>query len=274
MPRFLRHAIGLVALLVVGACPRVASAEPVAERFPAPAGFERVEVAGDSFGATLRGLPLLPAGTPVLYFSGQTAREGSDPHVAGVVDLDVGRQDLQQCADMVLRLWAEHRWARAKSADKELRVKTTSGVVSSYAGWLAGDRAKLTGKALSITRVASRRADDHAALRAWLDEVFAWTSTAALERDAKRVTFDAIAPGDFFVQRGIPLGHAVMVLDVARAADGRTALLLGQGYTPAQSFHVLRPSPDATWFVVEPGAREVATPFWSPFPVTSLRRMP
>src|SRR5262249_2358555 len=71
-----------------------------------------------------------------------------------------------------------------------------------------------------------------------------------------------VGGGDFFVVTASPYGHAVLVLDVARDAGGRTALLLGQGYMPAQSFQVLRPSPSASWFVVDPGATSVATPFW------------
>lgn len=73
------------------------------------------------------------------------------------------------------------------------------------------------------------------------------------------------------VQPGAP-GHAVLVLDVARAAGGRRALLLGQGYMPAQSFHVLRAGREGAWFVVEPGAPGLDTPFWPLFPWKTLHR--
>ena len=55
---------------------------------------------------------------------------------------------------------------------------------------------------------------------------------------------------------------------------GRVALLLGQSYMPAQSVHVLRPDATSPWFVVAPGDETVTTPFWRPFPITSLRRLP
>ena len=65
----------------------------------------------------------------------------------------------------------------------------------------------------------------------------------------------------------------MLVLDLARAPDGRRALLLGQGFMPAQSFHVLRPGRDrGAWFVVEPGALFLDTPFWAPFPWKTLHR--
>src|SRR5690606_4652602 len=115
--------------------------------------------------------------------------------------------------------------------------------------------------------------DDHAFFRGFLDEVFAWAGTASLERDATKVALEAIQPGDFFVMSGQPFGHAVLVLDVAKSGDGRTALLLGQSFMPAQSFHVLRPGAETAWFVVPKAAPFVDTPFWKPFPASALRRL-
>jgi hypothetical protein len=42
---------------------------------------------------------------------------------------------------------------------------------------------------------------------------------------------------------------------------------------PAQSFHVLS-APTGPWFVVTRDATEIATPFWKPFPLSALRRLP
>jgi hypothetical protein len=118
----------------------------------------------------------------------------------------------------------------------------------------------------------SARSDaSHASYRKWLDAVFNWANTGSLARDTERVAPEDLRAGDFVVQPGGP-GHAVLVLDVARAADGRRALLLGQGFMPAQSFHVLRPSRASAWFVVEPGAVGLDTPFWPAFPWKTLRR--
>ena len=110
--------------------------------------------------------------------------------------------------------------------------------------------------------------------RTYLDGVFTWINTASLERDGLAVPFSDVSAGDYFVMTGAPFGHAVLVLDVARSPSGSVALLLGQSYMPAQSFHVLGAFRYGAWFIVEPGAREVVTPFWKPFPLTSLRRLP
>ena len=118
----------------------------------------------------------------------------------------------------------------------------------------------------------SARADaGHGSYRRWLDAVFNWANTGSLARDSEPVAAADLHPGDFVVQAGAP-GHAVLVLDLARAPDGRRALLLGQGYMPAQSFHVLRPGRGSAWFIVEPGALFLDTPFWAPFPWKALHR--
>jgi hypothetical protein len=66
-------------------------------------------------------------------------------------------------------------------------------------------------------------------------------------------------------------GHAILILDVAEAPDGRRVALLGQGFMPAQDFHVLRAGASA-WFSLD--GEDVDTPFWpAPFPWSSLRRM-
>jgi hypothetical protein len=248
------------------------STEPLSARFPVPPGFARSDAPQGSFGAFLRDLPLLPAGAKVVDWRGRPLYEdGAHPNIAAVVDLDVGTRDLQQCADAIVRLNAEWRYGRG---ERSLVYKAVSGQPLAYAGWLAGDRAKVSNQLLSFVRSAPPHADDHGAFRSWLDEVFAWAATGSIARDGKPVTREAIVGGDFFVLTGSPFGHAVLVLDVARDASGRLALLLGQSYMPAQSFHVLRPSASSSpWFVVGASEVEVDTPFWRPFPFTSLRRL-
>ena len=123
------------------------------------------------------------------------------------------------------------------------------------------------------------RADaSRAAFRKWLDNVFGWANTGSLARDAVPVSLDDLRPGDFVVQPGAP-GHTVLVLDLARAPDGRRALLLGQGFMPAQSFQVLRPGRrDGAWFIVTrampPSIRPSGPPSPTPRRSAASRRPP
>lgn len=250
--------------------------EALEERFRTPpAGFTRRAVPEGSFGAFLRGMPLAPDGEKVVDYQGTPLYAGGHhENIAAVFDIDIGTRDLQQCADAYYRLHAE--WKYASGVRKEISYKSLSGVAIPYGRYLAGERAAMSGGALKLLPSGGARKDEHAFFRTYLDDVFAWASTGSLERDAKKVPFAELEAGDAFVLTGSPFGHAVIVLDVAKADDGsgRVALLLGQSYMPAQSMHVLRPSRASAWFVVDPKDDAVTTPFWRPFPLGSLRRLP
>lgn len=237
-----------------------------------PPGFARVTNAPGSFGEFLRTLPLQPEGAPVVDFRGtKLYADGKHENIVAVADLDIGSKDLQHCADVILRLHAEWRYGKG---ERDIRYKAVSGQTLSYRGWMNGDRSLIEGKSMVIRHAAAAHKDDHDLFRGWLDDVFSWAGTASLERDAPKVARADLAPGDFFVMSGSPFGHAVLILDVAKDDKGRTALLLGQSYMPAQSFQILRPAATGSaWFVVEPADTDVATPFWKPFPMNSLRRL-
>jgi hypothetical protein len=236
--------VSLVMALVY-AWPHASAAESLQARFAPPAGAQRVEVAGDSFGAFLRLLPLKPAGSSVHLFDGsEKARQ--DVHAA-VVDLDVPRRDLQQCADAVMRLWAEYGYARGTTIAFHPEP----------------------GKATALTFDA--RTHDRKAFAKWLIKVFADAGSASLQAELKPVRGD-VEPGDVLIQGGYP-GHAVLVLDVARGKDGKRWLLLGQSYMPAQEFHVLR-NGDGVWYdagtlTTETGLK---TPEWPAFQKKDVRR--
>ena len=247
------------------------SSDGLSARFDVPAGFTRVPTRPGSFASFLRTLPLEPTGSPVVDNRGQRLHEdGQHRSIVAVADLDVGTKDLQHCADVILRLHAEWRYGRG---ERDLSYRSVSGQTLSYRSWLGGERGVIVVNKLAFRKLAAPQADTHPLFRSWLDDVFAWAGTASIERDGKKIAVVEIEGGDFFVMTGTPFGHAVLVLDVARDAQGRVALLLGQSYMPAQSFQVLRPAADAPWFVLEPGAASVVTPFWKPFPVASLRRL-
>jgi hypothetical protein len=240
--------------------------ETLEARFPVEAGFARVAVEPGSMAAFLRTLPVAPKGTPVVSFQGATILAPDDPRLAAVVAIDVGDKDLQQCADSIIRLHAE--WRRA-SGRTDVSYKSLSGFAMPYERWKKGERIVLRGNDLAWTG-GGRPDDSRASFRAYLDQVFSWANTTALARDAKKVKRSDLAAGDFFVLAGSP-GHAVMILDVAVSPDGKKRALIGQGYMPAQSFHVVRPDGGGVWFSLD--GDDVKTPFWVPFPWDSLRRL-
>lgn len=254
--------------------PTAAPSDRLDVRFASPPrGFARVDVKEGSFGEMLRTLPLQPEGSPVVDYRGIPLYDhGKHWGIAGVADIDVGTKDLQHCADAVIRLHAEWRYGRGH---RDIGYRSVSGVRIGYRAWMAGERPVVSGKDIVMKKSAAAHADDHALFRAYLEELYNWAGTPSIERDGVKADLDDVRAGDFFVVTGQPFGHAVLVLDVAKHSDGRTALLLGQSYMPAQSFSVLRPNDKGSaWFVVEKGAQLVDTPFWRPFPRSALRRFP
>jgi hypothetical protein len=236
-------------------------------RYRPPAGFRRVELETQSFGAWLRHLPLAAPATPVRAHDGRELYAVDDPRIAAVTTLDVGASDLQQCADAVMRLHAEWRWHLGQVED--LAYASGGGLIP-WRRYLDGQTPIAEGNSFRW-RGGRPRPPTHAHFRRYLDQVFSWANTVSLARQAARPRPEEVTPGDFFILPGSP-GHTVLVLDLARAGDGRTVALLGQSYMPAQSFQVLRAAGGRVWFVLDPD-EDVVTPFWRPFPWSSLRRL-
>ncbi|HJZ42967.1 MAG TPA: DUF4846 domain-containing protein [Hyphomicrobiaceae bacterium] len=246
-----------------------AGREALASRIAPPAGFERRPAAPGSFAAWLRGLPLKPAGAPVLLFSGMP-KFRQDVHVA-VVDIDVGTRDLQQCADAAMRLRAE--WLFASGRAKEIGFNDTgSAKPIAFSRWSAGERPHMSGRALSWSRSAAPDAG-YASFRRYMDTVFTWAGTYSLERELRPVPVAEIEAGDLFIKGGFP-GHAVMVADIAEnRATGEKRFLLLQSFMPAQEIHVLKngQAPDGSpWYPLDFGA-SLITPEWL-FARETLRR--
>lgn len=243
--------------------------ERLSARYRPPAGHTRVAVGPKSFAAWLRSLPIRVDRMQVLSHRGLPLERPS----AGIVAMDVGKRDLMQCADSVIRLHAEYLWAHGRSAEAAYRF--TSGDLSRWTDWVAGERFRVEGNRVDRVRGA-RRSDSHDEYRRWLDLVFTYAGTSSLARDASSPSMDApVEAGEFYVEAGFP-GHAVIVLDVVEGPGGERLGLLGQGFMPAEDIHVLRASHavDGVWFSLPDRAEEaLPTPSWRPFAAGARRRL-
>jgi len=242
---------------------------PLRSAIPAPTGFIRIELEPGSFGEWLRHLPTRVDRLQVLAHDGR-ALPGT---AAAVVTLDVGPGDLQQCADSIIRLHAEHLWSRARADDAAYHF--TSGDLSTWKDWVSGEVFRIDGA--RVRRLAGNpRTADHPNYRLWLHHLFRYAGTRSLALDSVPVPATRpLQPGDFLVDPGSP-GHAVLVLDVAVHEDGRRVGLVGQGFIPAQEFHVVSGDGaralEGTWFSLPSSPDDALDiPSWSPFPRSSAR---
>jgi hypothetical protein len=241
--------------------------ETLHARFPAPDGFTRRSLDRGTFGSWLRELPLAEKGTPVRAFDGSLLHEATDPRIASVIAIDIGKADLQQCADAVMRFHAEWKWSKG---ERDMSYRAAAGTLLPFERWAKGERISARGMDIAWTPGSGRvGSDDHGSFRKFMDAVFAWANTVSLEKQAKPVAEHEARAGDFFILPGNP-GHSVLILEVVTRGDERLALL-GQSYMPAQSPQVLSIGGKA-WFSLD-ASKDVTTPFWRPFPWSSLRRL-
>lgn len=243
----------------------IAASTALTTRYPVPDGYTRVDADEGSFAIWLRGLPVRIDRRMVLDHRGR--RRGDS---AGVITLDVGDKDLQQCADTLLRLHGEWLWSQGRS--RELAYHFTSGDLSRFADWVAGRRWKVEGA--KVVQVQGEAVgNDRVALRAWFEQLFMYAGTRSLELDTEAVSLDQpIAAGDLLLRPGSP-GHVVMVLDVAEGRDGERLAVIGQGSMPAQELHVIPGPIEGAWFRFPAGEDvEVDVPGWGALSRSSLRR--
>ncbi len=237
------------------------------ELFVPPEGFKRIDAKKRSMTHWLRGLPTRSDRYKVHAYDGRPLER---PAVA-LVAMDVGKRDLQQCADSAIRLHAEYRWHLKKGSKSAYHF--TSGDRVTFRDWKKGERLKIRGS--KVKRLAGKgRSGNHKSYRKWLDQVFMYAGTRSLRLDSTPVPIGQVRPGDFYVEPGGP-GHAVVILDVAEAADGRRVALIGQGFMPAEDFHVVKASNalNTVWFPLPRTKSErLDTPSWRPFKTSHARR--
>jgi Domain of unknown function (4846) len=85
--------------------PAAKTGEPLERRIKPPKGFRRIAVPQGSFADWLRRLPLKPGNPQLLLHTGNPKTNQKAHHA--IVAIDVGKKNLQQCADAIIRLRAE-----------------------------------------------------------------------------------------------------------------------------------------------------------------------
>lgn len=255
MKRYILEVIGLFCCVSI-------YGQTIESEIAPPNGYIRISSDVNSFTTYLRNLPLLPKGSKVLLYNGQTKRNQTPTYA--VIDMGVGNQDLQQCADATIRLRAEYLW-KQKRYD-EIKFNFTSGFTAEYAKWAEGNRIKVDGNKVSWYAQGGKDYS-YPTFRKYLDRVFMYAGTASLAKELSTIPYADLQPGDIFIQGGFP-GHAVIVVDKAiHPETQKKVFLLAQSYMPAQQIHVLTnitSSKLSPWYELnETDTGKLHTPEWT-----------
>ena len=168
---------------------------------PAPFGYTRVEASPGSYAEYLRSLPLRPKGTKVnLYTGGESSYQFLS---TAVIDKDI-LSNSEQCADVTMHLRAEYLWQKGRYS--EISFVDVNGKRLNYKG-------------------GSSRKD----FEKYMCNVYGWCSTYSVYHETKPRSILDVQPGDVLVyptRPGHTLGHAIIVVDVAKKSDGRVSCAL------------------------------------------------
>jgi hypothetical protein len=262
----LPFSLSLGVLLVSQAWPVAKTSLPLEARVQVPVGYQRVKAEKGSFADWLRHLPVLKGHPSVHLFDGSL--KGNQRAQLVVLDIDVGKKNLQQCADAVMRLRAEYLWSANRRP--EICFRFTSGDPARWSKWSAGVRPKIKGNRVSWSRRAKAN-HSYTNFRKYLQTVFMYAGTYSLQKELQKPSRPSeIVAGDVFIQGGFP-GHAIIVMDVVVNERGQRRFLLAQSYMPAQEIHVLlQPGQKSPWYFAK-DMGTLQTPEWT-FKYKDLRR--
>lgn len=219
---------------------------------PCPENYDRIKHENYSYAEYLRNLDLKTENNIVYLYNGQ--KKGNQNAQFAIIKIDVGTQDLQQCADAVMRLRAEYLYSKKKYNEIHFNF-LSDGKPRYYKNYINGDYS-------------------YKKYRRYMNYIFSYANTASLKNELKKVNdINDMKIGDVFIQKGNPYGHAITVMDIAINKKGEKIFMLSQSYMPAQEIHILKNpynSKISPWFKIKE-AEKLYTPEWT-FEWSDLKR--
>jgi hypothetical protein len=238
-------------------------------RINTPVNYVRLLEYSNSYASYLRHLPLKPHGSEVMLYDG-TYKPNYNVYDA-VIDLKIGTRNLHQCADAVMRLWAEYLWTNKRYDD--IHFNFTNGFRIDYSKWMQGYRIKINGNKVSWYKSTSP-SNTYKTFWKYMELVFSYAGTLSLSKELIPVSKNEMKIGDVFIWGGSP-GHAILVIDMAiNPETNEKVFLLSQSYMPAQETQILKNPNNSTlspWYSLSDLKTELKTPEWN-FYIDALKR--
>lgn len=228
----------------------------VETRILPPEGYNRTSATAGSLTEFLRNYTLKEDKSPVLLYNGR--KKGNQNAHQAVLTLPIEELDLQQCADSIMRIYAEYYYSTGQP--EKIAFHFTNGFLAEYTRWRDGERISVNGN--DVQWVPGGAYDDsYEAFKEYMQIVFCYAGTLSMSSECSEIPLAQAEVGDVFIKGGSP-GHVVMIIDVCENKTGSRAFLLAQGYMPAQEFHILK-NPmheDDCWYYEE----EISFPLRTP----------
>jgi len=228
-----------------------------------------VTVEEGHFGDWLRRLPLKAPGDPVLDYRGRIYKSADDTTVGSVIDMDIHGRKLEQCMDILVRLFAEYMWQSNRTED--LILPLPGGNWLSWDSWADGLRPQFRGIQV---RLIKKKNPDHSQnnFNKYLREIYANSHTLQFYYNYKSIDFAEVRSGDVIIKNGRKK-HAVMIVDIAKSNNNELVGLIGHGDTPACQFYLLRYNKDTLWFPLEADQKYLPLPIRRKMSWSGLRRL-
>lgn len=243
------------------------SGETLQSRILPPKGYKRTKAGDNSLTTFLRNYEMNVDGSSVHLYNGWK-KWNQSAHIA-VFKLPIENEDLQQCADSVMRVYGEYYYQN-QNFDK-IKFKLGGGFIADFDKWRKGYAISVSGNKVSWVP-SSKCNSSYESFKKFMRIVFAYSGTLNMEGDSEKIPLSKANVGDIFIKGGSP-GHVVMIVDICKNSKEEKAYLLGQGYMPAQEFHLLK-NPlheDDPWYYEEEINYPLNTPEYT-FDEGSLRK--
>lgn len=242
---------GAIVVLSLGSSP--VRCETIAERFAPPEGFVRTKVPEGSVEYMLRHWKLRPEGTPANDWMGNLVFQPDE--IGGVLEWRLLGSE-EQCADIAIRLYADHAWDNGRA--DQVNFLSLSGQAMEWTRWLGG-RYQTNADQTKLEFIDDTdREPSEAEFEQYLRFVMRYANTASLARDWPKVDTSNLSIGDVLIQphcTGQGMGHLSVIVDACVDSVGSELFIFVDGYTPARVpvvriMHAERP--ESAWMI--PGA--------------------
>ena len=194
----------------------------------------------------LQNLPVLNG--PILNYRGQPISHQSKN--AGIINYDVGSQDLQQCADALIRLRSEYLFQQ--KSYNEIGFHFTNGDFYSWKDYSKGKRPEVKGNKVKYYQTNNSELS-YKNLRSYLDIVYAYAGTISVANELKDAKDFSV--GTVIITPGSP-GHCCIIIDETVSGENKKFYKLVEGFTPAQSIYIVSNPYDkeiSPWYQLKKG---------------------